>query len=84
MDVTPEISDRLAFAAARLKAAGPDSPLEPPAGTPAAARLRPAGSGAPLTEACRELRRARTRLEELEVALAELWADRGDGLLPAA
>ncbi len=107
MDLTPEISDRLELAAARLKAATnpdgpleppdgtpaaaglpgaaePESPLEPPPGTPAAARLAPDPAGAPLTEARRDLRRARTRLEELEGALAELWADPGEGLAPAA
>ncbi len=85
MDLTPEITDRLELAAARLKAAtDPESPLEPPPGTPAAARLAPDPAGAPLTQARRDLRRARTRLEELEAALAELWADHGDGLAPAA
>ncbi|MGI8920856.1 MAG: hypothetical protein ACR2HD_04160 [Solirubrobacteraceae bacterium] len=94
----PDIANRLAFAAARLKAdTDPPSLADFPSQTPRAARLRGASAdevvidpvlGEPVSVAVgharRDLRIARSRLEELRAEIIELWPQHGEELPPAA
>jgi hypothetical protein len=73
MPQTPELADRLASAAARLKQTAAHDPADSPQPTVVA-----------LADARRELTVARGQLEQLRATVIELWPDRGEELPPAA